>query len=128
MSAEKAEKRDNHLDKFLTNYFDKLWTSDFYLDGMSKGLDSMFEMRKQWNKNMETMLSLLQLPNSQMQQKTLHTVNTLLSEWRFENDELKLRIEKLEAEIAELKKANHDSEATDAKKHDSDKKAKNQAK
>ena len=105
MSSEKVEKRDNFFDKFVTSYFDNLWNSNFYLDSMSKSLDTMFEMKKNWNQNMESMLSLLQLPNQQMQQKTLHALNSLTSEWRFENDELKYKIEKLEQEISELKKS-----------------------
>ena len=56
----------------------------------------------------------------EMQQKTLHALNSLTSEWRFENDELKYKIEKLEQEIAELKKSPEAEKLNDA-----DKKAKN---
>lgn len=52
---------------------------------------------------METVLSLLELPNQKMQQKILHNVNTLLTEWRFEQEELKYRLEKIESDIEELK-------------------------
>lgn len=103
MEKPKQEKRDNYFDQFLTKYFDNLWANDAYLDVVSKNLDVMFEARKQWNKNMENLLNTFQLPNQQMQQKTLHTVNTLLTEWRFEQEELKLRLDKIEREIDELK-------------------------
>lgn len=103
MEKPKQEKRDNYFDQFLTKYFDNLWANDAYLDVVSKNLDVMFEARKQWNKNMEGLLNTFQLPNQQMQQKTLHTVNTLLTEWRFEQEELKLRLDKIEREIDELK-------------------------
>lgn len=105
MEKVKQEKRDNYFDQFLTRYFDNLWSNDAYLDVVSKNLDVMFEVRKQWNKNMETLLNTFQLPNQQMQQRTLHAVNTLLTEWRFEQEELKLRLEKIEKEIDELKAA-----------------------
>lgn len=107
-------KRDGQLDKVITNYFDNLWSNNAYLDGMSKSLDVVFETRKQWNKNMETFLSLFQLPNQQMQQRTLHAVNTLLTEWRFEQEELKLRLDKIEREIEELKKDSSDKTVVEA--------------
>lgn len=103
MEKAKQEKRDNYFDQFLTKYFDNLWANDAYLGVVSKNLDVMFEARKQWNKNMESLLNTFQLPNQQMQQRTLHTVNTLLTEWRFEQEELKLRLDKIEKEIDELK-------------------------
>jgi hypothetical protein len=103
MSETKQTTRDIYFDKFIGKYFDTLWNSEAYLDTVSKGIDMVFEARSQWNKNMETVLSFFQLPNQQMQQKTLHSLNMLLSEWRFEQEELKLRLDKIEKDIAELK-------------------------
>jgi hypothetical protein len=96
-------KRDNLFDKFITTYFDSLWTNNAYLAFAGKNLDLLFDIRKQWNKNMEMLLAIFQLPNQQMQQKILHTLNTILAEWRFEQEELKYRLEALENEIKELK-------------------------
>lgn len=108
-TAEKAkvrvEKRDDFVDKMVTKFFDNLWVNPTYLDLMSKNLDVTFELRKNWNKNMETVLSLFELPNQKMQQKTLHNLNTLLTEWRFEQEELKLRLDKIEKDIEALAKA-----------------------
>jgi len=101
-------KRDNYFDKVVSTYFDNLWESPAYLDMMGNYMNKMYEVRKQWNKNMENFLSVMQLPNQELQQKTLHTVNTLLYEWRFEQDELKAKIEKIEEDIKVLK--NEDSE------------------
>lgn len=100
---EKVEKREDLVDKFVTKFFDNLWVNSAYLGMVSKNLDTAFEVRKKWNKNMETVLSLLELPNQKMQQKILHNVNTLLTEWRFEQEELKYRLEKIESDIEELK-------------------------
>lgn len=96
-------KRDNYFDKLVSTYFDNLWVSPPYLDMMSNYMNSLYKMRGQWNKNMETLLSLMQLPNQELQQKTLHSVNTLLYEWRFEQEELKSKIEKIEEDIQNLK-------------------------
>ncbi|MFN8575343.1 MAG: hypothetical protein U0354_00665 [Candidatus Sericytochromatia bacterium] len=106
-------KRDNYFDKLVTTYFDNLWESPAYLDMMSNYMNSLYKMRTQWNKNMENFLSIMQLPNQELQQKTLHTVNTLLYEWRFEQDELKSKIEKIEEDIQNLK-----SEQSEIKKND----------
>lgn len=106
-------KRDNYFDKLVTTYFDNLWESPAYLDMMSNYMNSLYKVRTQWNKNMENFLSLMQLPNQELQQKTLHTVNTLLYEWRFEQDELKSKIEKIEEDIQNLK-----SEQAEIKKND----------
>lgn len=104
-------KRDNYFDKVVSTYFDNLWESPAYLDMMGNYMNKMYEVRKQWNKNMEGFLSLMQLPNQELQQKTLHTVNTLLYEWRFEQDELKSRIEKIEEDIKVLKTENSGSKS-----------------
>ena len=96
-------KRDSLFDNFVTTYFDNLWTNSGYLDLMGKNLDLFFNAKKQWNKNMENLLNLLQLPNQTMQQKILHSLNTLIAEYRFENEEMKERIGQLEKEIKELK-------------------------
>lgn len=103
-------KKDNYFDKVVSTYFDNLWESPIYLDMMSNHMNKMYEMRKQWNKNMESFLSIMQLPNQELQQKTLHTVNTLLYEWRFEQDELKSRIEKIEEDINTLKSEKSDEQ------------------
>lgn len=103
-------KKDNYFDKVVSTYFDNLWESPIYLDMMSNHMNKMYEMRKQWNKNMESFLSIMQLPNQELQQKTLHTVNTLLYEWRFEQDELKSRIEKIEEDINLLKSEKSDEQ------------------
>lgn len=106
-------KRDNYFDKVVATYFDNLWASPAYLDVMSNYMNSLYKMRSQWNKNMETLLSLMQLPNQELQQKTLHTVNTLLYEWRFEQDELKSKIEKIEEDIKNLKSEKSGSSTSD---------------
>ncbi|MFN8672393.1 MAG: hypothetical protein U0457_10005 [Candidatus Sericytochromatia bacterium] len=99
----KTEKREDLMDKFVTKFFDNLWTNSAYLDLVSKNLDMAFEAKKAWNKNMETMLAFFELPNQKLQQKTLHNVNTLLTEWRFEQEELKLRLDKIESDMELLK-------------------------
>lgn len=101
----KVEKRDDFVDKMVTKFFDNLWVNPTYLDLMSKNLDVAFDLRKNWNKNMETILSLFELPNQKMQQKTLHNLNTLLTEWRFEQEELKIRLDKIEKDIEALAKS-----------------------
>lgn len=101
----KVEKRDDFVDKMVTKFFDNLWVNPTYLDLMSKNLDVAFDLRKNWNKNMETILSLFELPNQKMQQKTLHNLNTLLTEWRFEQEELKIRLDKIEKDIDALAKS-----------------------
>jgi hypothetical protein len=106
-------KRDNYFDKLVSTYFDNLWESPAYLDMMSNYMNSLYKVRSQWNKNMENFLSVMQLPNQELQQKTLHTVNTLLYEWRFEQDELKYKIEKIEEDIQKLK-----SEQSEDKKNE----------
>ncbi len=98
-------KRDNYFDKFWGTYFDNLWSNNAYLDVMSKFINQSLDVRKQWNKNMEGLLSLFQLPNQEVQQKILHMVNTLVYEWRFEQDELKYRLTKLEEQINSLIKS-----------------------
>jgi hypothetical protein len=106
-------KRDNYFDKLVSTYFDNLWESPAYLDMMSNYMNSLYKVRSQWNKNMENFLSVMQLPNQELQQKTLHTVNTLLYEWRFEQDELKYKIEKIEEDLQKLK-----SEQSEDKKNE----------
>jgi len=99
----KKESRENYMDKLISSWFDQLWSNPFYLNGMGEMMRNQLMMRQQWNKQMETLLSLWQLPNQQMQQRTLHQINTLLSEWRFERDELNDRLEALEAELKALR-------------------------
>ena len=101
----KKETRENQIDKLIGTYFDQLWSNPFYLNGMGQLMRNNLALRQQWNKQMETLLSLWQLPNQQMQQRTLHQINTLLSEWRFERDELNERLDSMEAELADLKSA-----------------------
>ena len=103
-------KKDNYFDKVVSTYFDNLWESPVYLDAMGGYMNKMYEVRKQWNKNMENFLAVMQLPNQELQQKTLHTVNTLLYEWRFEQDELKSKIEKIEDDIKILKDERFESQ------------------
>jgi hypothetical protein len=104
----KKETRENQIDKMIGTFFDNLWSNPFYLDGMGKLMHNNLAMRQQWNKQMESLLSLWQLPNQQMQQRTLHQVNTLLTEWRFERDELNERLDGMEAELAALKSAQNE--------------------
>lgn len=101
----KKETRENQIDKLIGTYFDQLWSNPFYLNGMGQLMRNNLALRQQWNKQMETLLSLWQLPNQQMQQRTLHQINTLLSEWRFERDELNERLDSMESELAHLKAA-----------------------
>lgn len=95
--------RDNHFDKLITTYFDRLWANETYLGGMGQLLKQSFAVRQQWNKNLEQFWSLWQLPNQEMQQRTLHGINTLLSEWRFEQEESNERLTQMESDIAEMK-------------------------
>lgn len=95
--------RDNHFDKLITTYFDRLWANETYLGGMGQLLKQSFAVRQQWNKNLEQFWSLWQLPNQEMQQRTLHGINTLLSEWRFEQEESNERLTQMESDLAEMK-------------------------
>lgn len=95
--------RDNSFDKLITTYFDRLWSNEAYLTGMGQLLKQSFAVRQQWNKNLEQFWSLWQLPNQEMQQRTLHGINTLLTEWRFEQEETSERLNQMEQDIAELK-------------------------
>ena len=121
MEKVKTEKREDMVDKFVTKFFDNLWVNSAYLDLVSKNLDFAFEMRKAWNKNMETVLSVLELPNQKMQQKILHNVNTLLTEWRFEQEELKIRLDKIEQDIEMLKASSEKAPSTEEKSNKSKK-------
>lgn len=95
--------RENYFDKMISSYFDRLWANEAYLDAMGGLLKQSFNMRKQWNKQLEQFWELWQLPNQAMQQRTLHGVNTLLSEWRFEQEEVNERLDRMEQNIAELR-------------------------
>ncbi len=95
--------RENHFDKLITTYFDRLWANEAYLGAMGGLLKQSFAARAQWNKQLEQFWSAWQLPNQEMQQRTLHGVNTLLTEWRFEQEEVNERLAKMESDIAELK-------------------------
>lgn len=95
--------RENFFDKLVSTYFDRLWANEAYLDTMGQLMKQSFGVRQQWNKQLEEFWSLCQLPNQAMQQKTLHGINTLLSEWRFEQEESNERLERLETQIAELR-------------------------
>lgn len=95
--------RENFFDKLITTYFDKLWANEAYLGGMGNMLKQSFTARQQWNKNLEQFWSIWQLPNQEMQQRTLHGINTLLSEWRFEQEEVNDRLGQMEQDISELK-------------------------
>lgn len=95
--------REKEFDKTITSLFDSLWGSDAYLGWMGQMMKMNVEWRKQWNKNMESFLTIFQLPNQEMQQRTLHQITTLLTEWRFEQEELNERIGQIENDIAELK-------------------------
>ncbi len=96
-------KRENYFDKMVTTYFDQLWANPHYLNFMGKNLKNSFAMRQQWNKQVEKLWEIWQLPNQEMQQRTLHQVNTLVSESRFENEEVQERLDKMESELAEIK-------------------------
>lgn len=96
--------RDNYFDKLITGYFDRLWANEAYLGTMGGLLKQSFAVRQQWNKQLEQLWSLWQLPNQEMQQRTLHGINTLLSEWRFEQEESNERLGKMEEDIAELRR------------------------
>lgn len=95
--------RENQFDKLITTYFDRLWANEAYLGAMGGLLKQSFAARAQWNKQLEQFWSAWQLPNQEMQQRTLHGVNTLLTEWRFEQEEVNERLAKMESDIAELK-------------------------
>lgn len=107
--------RDQHFDKLVASYFDNLWSNKSYLETMGQLMKGQFALRQQWNKNVEQLLSFWQLPNQQMQQRTLHQINTLLSEWRFEQEELSSRLERIEQDLAALKQAPEAKESHSAK-------------
>lgn len=99
----KKESRENYIDKLIGRYFEQLWSNPFYLHSMGQLMRQHLLLRQQWNKQMENLLAFWQLPNQHMQQRILHQINTLLSEWRFERDELHERLATLERELVELK-------------------------
>lgn len=95
--------REDQFDQLISTYFDRLWANPLYLNLMGSNLKSLFSLRQQWNKQLEELWSLLQLPNQQMQQRMMHVLNTLTSEWRFEQEEMNERLSDIEAELAEIK-------------------------
>lgn len=95
--------RDNYFDKLITTYFDRLWANEAYLGSMGQMLKQSFAARQHWNKQLEQFWSMWQLPNQEMQQRTLHGINTLLTEWRFEQEETNERLGQMEQDIAEMK-------------------------
>ncbi len=99
----KTVTREDQFDQLIANYFDRLWANPFYLSMMGTNLKNLFALRQQWNKQLEELWSLLQLPNQQMQQRMMHLLNTLTSEWRFEQEEMNARLSDIEAELAEIK-------------------------
>lgn len=99
----KTVTREDQFDQLIANYFDRLWANPFYLNMMGSNLKNLFALRQQWNKQLEELWSLLQLPNQQMQQRMMHLLNTLTSEWRFEQEEMNARLSDIEAELAEIK-------------------------
>ena len=99
----KTVTREDQFDQLIANYFDRLWANPFYLNMMGTNLKNLFALRQQWNKQLEELWSLLQLPNQQMQQRMMHLLNTLTSEWRFEQEEMNARLSDIEAELAEIK-------------------------
>lgn len=99
----KTVTREDQFDQLIANYFDRLWANPFYLNMMGTNLKNLFALRQQWNKQLEELWSLLQLPNQHMQQRMMHVLNTLTSEWRFEQEEMSARLSDIEAELAEIK-------------------------
>jgi len=93
----------DYFEKFLNSYFDLLWKSPAYLEIVSNILKVGFESRRQWNKNMESALTIFQLPTNRMQQRILYNINTLLNEWRFEQDDVKDRLSRIEEELKSIK-------------------------
>ena len=111
--------RDDQFDKLISTFFDRLWANPFYLNMMGSNLKNMFAVRQQLNKQLEALWSLLQLPNQQMQQRMMHLLNTLTSEWRFEQEEMNERLSAMENELAEIKSLLHaqNAEQTKAQGH-----------
>lgn len=99
--------RDDQFDQLISTFFDRLWANPFYLNMMGSNLKNMFSVRQQLNKQLEELWSLLQLPNQQMQQRMMHLLNTLTSEWRFEQEEMNERLSAMESELAEIKSLLH---------------------
>lgn len=95
--------REKEFDKTVTTFFDNLWRNDAYLGWMGQIMKMHFEMRRQWNKNIMAWLEFFQIPTQDMQQRTLHQLNTLLTEWRFEQEELNERLNSIEQALATLK-------------------------
>ena len=102
--TKRMPKREDQFAQFIAAYFDRLWANPTYLGFMGKNLRELFELRKQFNHTFETLWGLLNLPNQNMQQRTLHLLNTLTSEWRFEQEETDARLSHLEEDLAEIKR------------------------
>jgi hypothetical protein len=109
--------RDDQFDQLISTFFDRLWANPFYLNMMGSNLKNMFAVRQQLNKQLEELWSLLQLPNQQMQQRMMHLLNTLTSEWRFEQEEMNERLSAMESELAEIKSLLHAQNAESAKQN-----------
>lgn len=99
---------EKQMDKMVTEFFDRLWKSPTYLDFMGQVMKQNLTLQKQWNQNLESVWKFWQLPNQSMQQKTLHQINTLLTEWRFEQEELVERLDRIESDLATLKQEPQD--------------------
>lgn len=95
--------REDQFDQLIGTFFDRLWANPFYLNLMGSNLKSVFTLRQQLNKQLEELWSLLQLPNQNMQQRMMHLLNTVTSEWRFEQEEMNERLSAIENELAEIK-------------------------
>ena len=95
--------REDAFDQMISTFFDRLWANPLYLNMMGSNLKNVFNLRQQLNKQLEELWSLLQLPNQQMQQRMMHLLNTLTSEWRFEQEEMNERLSAIENELAEIK-------------------------
>lgn len=106
--------REKEFDKAITTFFDNLWSNEAYLGWMGQLMKSSFTLRQQWNKNLMGLFELWQIPTQDMQQRTLHQLNTLLTEWRFEQSEMNERLSHMEQELAALK-ALLNKPATEAK-------------
>ena len=94
---------EKNMDKMIAEFFDRLWKNPNYLDMMGQMMKKNLTVQKQWNENMESLWKFWQLPNQSMQQRTLHQINTLLTEFRFEQEELNERLERIESDISALK-------------------------
>ncbi len=95
--------REVALDRLIAGTADRLWQNPLLLKLMGKNVKEVLVLQQQWNQVLLDLWALLQLPNQQMQQRMMHLLQMLTTEWRFEQEDTRERLEKIELELAEIK-------------------------